>query len=153
AEEQRLRPEVLRRLELDRRAVDEVGRVRRQLLGALADRQPRNPQKGSEPPAISAAEARAVRLAVLAAFPDRVARRREGDRRAVVLAAGGAAALGFEPSGEWMVAVDAEERRTGGRPGGVEIRLGSAIEPEWLIDLFPDRITEVDRRAFNPDTA
>src|SRR4029077_15189688 len=31
-------------------------------------------------------------------------------------------------------------------------RLGSTIEPEWLIDLFPERIEDIDRRAFNPDT-
>jgi ATP-dependent helicase HrpB len=89
---------------------------------------------------------------MLSAFPDRVARQRPGDRRTVVLAAGGSAALGFEPSAEWMVAVDVAKREGGTRTGGVEIRLAANIEPEWLLDLYPDRITDVDRRAFNPDT-
>jgi ATP-dependent helicase HrpB len=42
---------------------------------------------------------------------------------------------------EWVVALDAEERKQGAR-GGVMVRLASAIEPEWLIDLFPERIVE-----------
>ena len=52
----------------------------------------------------------ALRLAILAAFPDRVARRREPRARAVVFAAGGSAELGYEAAGDWLVAVDAEER-------------------------------------------
>jgi len=42
---------------------------------------------------------------------------------------------------EWIVALDAEERRQGAR-GGVVVRLASAIEPEWLLDLFPDQVVE-----------
>ena len=58
----------------------------------------------------------------------------------------------------WLVAVDAEERTAarggikGARGGIVEVRLGSTIEPEWLLDLYPERIEEVDRRAFDPGT-
>jgi ATP-dependent helicase HrpB len=40
------------------------------------------------------------------------------------------------------VAVDIEERREQGVP---LVRLASGIQPEWLLDLFPDRVTE--RRA------
>ena len=53
---------------------------------------------------------------------------------------------------EWLVAVDAEERagapvgpRGMSRPaprGGVVVRLASAIEPEWLLNLFPDDVVE-----------
>jgi ATP-dependent helicase HrpB len=170
AEEARFRPDVLRRLELDRRAVDEVGRARRALAAGLRH-QDGNPgrvpapsreglRSASRAPSTrraprAADQATAVRLAVLAAFPDRVARRRENDRRTAVLAAGGAAALTFEPPGDWMVAVDVEQRKGGagmGAGGGVEIRLGSAIEPDWLLDLFPDHVEEIDRRAFNETT-
>jgi len=76
----------------------------------------------------------------------------------VVFAAGGSAELGYEATGEWLVAVDAEERSAarGGikqaRTGIVEVRLGSMIEPEWLLDLYPERIEEVDRRAFDTRT-
>jgi ATP-dependent helicase HrpB len=42
---------------------------------------------------------------------------------------------------EWLVAIDAESRGAGARP---MVRLASAIEPEWLIDLFPGAIQERD---------
>jgi ATP-dependent helicase HrpB len=146
AERARFGAEVVRRLELDRRALDEVARVRRQLAAGLA-------RRNDAPPAGRPNDSAALRQAVLAAFPDRVARRRADERRAVVLAAGGSASLGFEASHDWLVAVDVEERKRGTRTGGVEVRLGSAIEPEWLLDLFPERVEEVDSRAFNPTTA
>jgi ATP-dependent helicase HrpB len=43
---------------------------------------------------------------------------------------------------ELLVAVEAEERRDQGPP---LVRLASAVEPEWLLDLYPDRV--VDRNA------
>ena len=143
AAEARFRPDVLRRLELDRRATEEVERARRQLVGGDAR--------------VEAAGEQALRLAILSAFPDRVARRREPRGRSVVLAAGGSAELGYEAAGDWLVAADAEERSharagKGVRAGVVEVRLGSKIEPEWLLDLFPDRIEEVDQRAFDEKT-
>jgi ATP-dependent helicase HrpB len=60
------------------------------------------------------------------------------------MAGGGAAELGEASvvrDAEWMVALDAEERAQGAR-GGVLVRLASAIEPEWLIELFPEEIVE-----------
>lgn len=85
-------------------------------------------------------------IAVLAAFPDRVAKRRQGDE--LVLASGGSARLARssvvrEPL---MVAVDIEERREHGLP---LVRLASAIEPEWLLDLFPDRLEARDTLEWN----
>jgi ATP-dependent helicase HrpB len=79
--------------------------------------------------------------ALLRAFPDRVARRR--DRRELILAGGGSATL---PEGahalaksQFLVAIEVEERRERGLP---LVRLAAAIEPEALVDLFPERITE-----------
>ncbi|HEY4395914.1 MAG TPA: ATP-dependent helicase C-terminal domain-containing protein [Polyangia bacterium] len=150
AEAARFRPDALRRLELDGRAVEEVGRVRRQVASAM---EPRGRKATGDP------EAPALRLAVLAAFPDRVARRREPGATTALLAAGGSAELGLAQAGEWLVAIDVVEnrqQRPGGRPGGVgrtpAIRLSSRIEPEWLLDLFPERITDIDRRSFDPRT-
>ncbi|HOL72642.1 MAG TPA: ATP-dependent helicase HrpB [Bryobacteraceae bacterium] len=82
----------------------------------------------------------ALLMAVLAAFPDRVARRRKGND--LLLASGGSAVL--SPSSvvrnhEFLVAVDLEERSEHGLP---LVRLASGIEPEWLLDLFPERVTE-----------
>jgi ATP-dependent helicase HrpB len=147
------RADLLRRLELEPRAVEEVGRAYRQLAAGLTR------GGGRVDPG---AEANALRLAVLTAFPDRVARRREPGGRTALLAGGGSAELGVEQTGDWMVAIDvADDRRAGrgGNPGNPGIsgrapalRLTSRIEPEWLIDLYPQRIVEIDRRAFDPRT-
>ena len=147
AEAARFRPDVLRRLELEARAVDEAGRVRRQLASALDGRRSR---------ADARAETEALRLAVLTAFPDRVARRREAGGKTALLAAGGSAELGLEQTGDWLVAVDVVEDRKSGR-GGLSgrapvVRLSSRIEPDWVLDLFAERVVEIDRRAFDART-
>ncbi|MFL5439590.1 MAG: ATP-dependent helicase HrpB [Myxococcales bacterium] len=85
----------------------------------------------------------AVCIAVLAAFPDRVARRRVAGGAEVVFAGGGSATMARESGvrdAELLVAVDAEERRT--TRASVLVRLASAIEPEWLLDLFADDLME-----------
>jgi ATP-dependent helicase HrpB len=90
-----------------------------------------------------AAREEAVCIAVLAAFPDRVARRRSAGSAEVVFAGGGSATLARESAvrdAELLVAVDAEERRTA--RATVLVRLASAVEAEWLLDLFPDDLAE-----------
>lgn len=91
------------------------------------------------PPRAQAHDARALDLAVLAAFPDRVARRRQG--REVQLAAGGSAILApdCEVHGEFLVAVEIEDRRDQKLP---IVRRATPIEAEWLLDLFPERVQE-----------
>ena len=82
----------------------------------------------------------ALLMAVLAAFPDRVARRRRGNE--LLLAGGGGAILSplsVVHRHDLMVAVDIEERPEQGLP---LVRLASAIEPEWLLDMLPERIRE-----------
>ena len=80
----------------------------------------------------------ALLLSVLAGYPDRVARRRAGKQ--VLLSSGGSAELmGDAPAYEFMVAVDAEDRTDKPMP---IVRMTARIEPEWLIDLFPDRVLE-----------
>jgi ATP-dependent helicase HrpB len=147
AEAGRFRPDALRRLELDARAVEEIGRVRRQLASAL-DRPAASGDAGPE--------TGALRLAILAAFPDRVARRREAAGKTALLAAGGSVELGLEQTGDWLVAVDVVEDRKGGRAGissrAPVARLTSRIEPDWVLDLFADRVVEIDRRLFDPRT-
>lgn len=83
----------------------------------------------------------ALRLAALAGFPDRVAKRREPGKSEVVLASGGSAMLAPESAvrdAQLLVAVDVEESRGRGRI----VRLASAIEPEWLLELFPGELRE-----------
>ncbi len=97
-----------------------------------------------------------LRIATLAGFPDRVAKRRTSNSRDLVLSAGGSARLSEESvvhKAPLMVAVDATERgadKTGGPGSGVLVRLASAIEPEWLAALFPDELQEQVTLAWNP---
>ncbi len=89
-------------------------------------------------------------VALLDAFPDRVARRRPGaPRDELLLATGQIARLATDSvvfDAEWMVCVEAELRD--GR-GGLLVRLASEIEPAWLLDRFIDRIEERDERVWN----
>ena len=75
-----------------------------------------------------------LRRALLAGFPDRVARRRATDGSKLILASGRGATIGRESAvaeGEWLVALDL----TSGRPGQAEalVRMASRLEAEWLI--------------------
>jgi ATP-dependent helicase HrpB len=73
-----------------------------------------------------------IHHAILRAFPDRVARTR--DRRVLLPEAAHTLA-----QSQFFVAIDIEDRRERGLP---LVRLAAAIEPEWLIDLFPEQIVE-----------
>jgi ATP-dependent helicase HrpB len=87
----------------------------------------------------------ALLISVLAGFPDRVARRRTGNQ--VLLSVGGSAEVaGDAPGYEFMVAVDAEDRKDKPLP---LIRMTARIEPEWLIELFPDRVREHSSLEWN----
>jgi ATP-dependent helicase HrpB len=75
-----------------------------------------------------------LRRALLAGFPDRVARRRANDRSRLLLASGRGATMGRESAvaeGEWIVALEL----TSGRPGQAEalVRIASRVEPGWLV--------------------
>jgi len=85
--------------------------------------------------------------AVLEAFPDRIARLSGGG--SYRLAWGGSAQLARDSAlagSPLIVAVEIEERRDSGAP---LIRLASAVKPEWLLDLFPDRVTATSEVAWN----
>jgi ATP-dependent helicase HrpB len=89
----------------------------------------------------------ALLMSVLTAFPDRVARRRQGPE--LQLAGGGPAVLAASSTvtgARFLTAVDAEDRRDQKSP---IVRIASGIEPEWLFDLFPDRVREVSRLEWN----
>lgn len=95
-----------------------------------------------------------LRLALLAAFPDRVAQAREdvGGVRALALAGGGAAKLGpgsVVRTAPWLLALEIEQRRDGERGAQVWVRSACAIEPEWLLELFLDELEERDELQWN----
>ena len=83
-----------------------------------------------------------LRKAILRAFPDRVGRRQAN----VQLANGTFATISADWKPEFLVAVDIEERREQALP---LIRVASAIEPEWLLDLFPERVRSIDQVTWN----
>ncbi len=90
----------------------------------------------------------ALLMSVLAGFPDRVARLRAGSQ--VLLSTGASAEVAGEPPRyEFMVAVDAEDRKDKPLP---LIRLTARIEPGWLIDLFPDHVREQSSVTWNHAT-
>ena len=80
----------------------------------------------------------ALGLSLLAAFPDRVAKRQR-DRDITLAGGGGSAALAEDSHARFLIAVDIEDRREKGVP---IVRIAHPIEPEWLIELFSDRIEE-----------
>jgi ATP-dependent helicase HrpB len=76
----------------------------------------------------------ALGLAILQAFPDRVARRRKDNQ--LLLASGGSAVLACETRADFLVALDIEDRSEHALP---LVRLFCAIEPDWLIDKMTER--------------
>lgn len=88
----------------------------------------------------------ALLISLLTGFPDRVARQRTGKQ--VLLSMGGSAEVAGEaPRYEFMVAIDAEDRQEKPLP---IIRMMARIEPEWLIDLFPEHVREQANLTWNP---
>lgn len=132
----------LQGLSLDVGAVQAVDRVQKQLRRAVDGRNPR--------PAGEQAREAALLQSVLAGYPDRVAKRRRPRAPELLLFGGGTATLAEasvvqEP--ELMVAVDAEER-----PGkGAMVRLASAVEPEWLLEVNPKALEEADALQWNAE--
>jgi len=102
-------------------------------------------RKIARPPRQTRHDDNAILMSVLVGFPDRVARRRAGNH--VLLSTGTSAELsGGPPAYEFMIALDAEERKEKPLP---LIRMTARIEPEWLIDLFPDRVREQSGVTWN----
>jgi len=126
---------VLLESEWDGRTAQTVRQIRR----LVNPQGPRGARRGRDEDALL--------ISVLAAFPDRVARRRQGSE--VQLAGGGPAQLAPSSTvtgAPFLVAVEAEDRRDQKMP---LIRMASAIEPEWLLDLFPERVRETAEVSWN----
>jgi ATP-dependent helicase HrpB len=133
-------------LGLDPGAVQSVRRAHRQL-------QRLGPAKKAEPASSQTDTKEGLLIAILSAFPDRVAKRRKAGSRELLLAGGGTAMLAISSGVHhpmFAVAVDAEERREHSRnESSVVVRLASAIEIEWLAGLFPEDIVEKTELIWN----
>jgi ATP-dependent RNA helicase HrpB len=142
----------LRAMNLDAGAVMAVGRVARRLLASRG-------RGGGRGRAVARGRGKegcddALLISILAGYPDRVAKRRslKPDNRELLLSGGGAARL--SPSSvvgrsEFLVAIDAEERRDANQARTRVVRIASRIEPEWLIDLFADQLRETAEAKWN----
>jgi ATP-dependent helicase HrpB len=140
-------PHRLRSLELDARTAQAVDRAGRQLARIARDQAPR-------PDSLEQVE-RALGIAVLAGFPDRVAKRRRRGARELVLSSGASAELGESSvvhEAPLLVAVDVEERAHAGRSSAAIVRIASAIDGEWLLDLYPDLLEHGEELVFNADS-
>jgi len=176
AEDGRFAPNVLRAIGLAPGALHAVARASSQLTRAVVrgaatgahdgtSTRLTTPPSANVPPAMPGrgqypAET-ALGIALLAGYPDRVAKRLRAGGRALALAGGGSAELSESSvvrEADWMVALDAEERggthgavqRQSPRSAGTVVRLASAIEPDWLIDLFSDRVVERSTAVYDP---
>jgi ATP-dependent helicase HrpB len=102
----------------------------------------------ARPPKQTSHEDGALLQSLLAGFPDRVARLRSGNQ--VLLSSGlSAEVFGERPGYEFPLVLDAEDRHENPLP---LVRLTSSIEPEWLLDLFPERMQESTSVLWNRTT-
>jgi ATP-dependent helicase HrpB len=138
-------PQRLQSHGLDPRSVEAVARAERQLTRLLP--------KNRRLPEYDDDSEQALLQTVLTGFPDRVARRRKPQGLDIVLSSGKTARLSptsVVRSEEFLLAIDVEERGgKAGESGGV-VRLASAIRPEWLLDLYGDRVSASDELTWNP---
>lgn len=134
-----------RDLGLEPVALRQVQRVERQLTGLVrawarqAPPRPVNPQD-------------ALDVALLQAFPDRLARRRTARGPELELSGGTAVKLAptsqvTEP--ELLLVIDAEERRDG-RGLTTWVRLASGLDASQVLDVFADRVEAVAEFTWNP---
>ncbi|MBX7096921.1 MAG: ATP-dependent helicase HrpB [Myxococcaceae bacterium] len=128
---------------VDQGALQTATRVKSQLQRLVDSRR-------ATRPADAHAREQALLRAVLAGYPDRVAKRRRALAPQVVFATGGDATLdetSVVRDAEWLVCADAEERK-----GGVVVRLASQVEPEWLLDAAPELLRDEDTHVWNAQT-
>jgi len=135
-------PARLRAHELDAQPALAALRARDQLARLIGA--PREPSRALED------DEEALLVATLAAFPDRVARRVAPTSPDVVFADGGAATLdegcGVREAA-FLVACDADVQR-----GRTRVRMASRVEPDWVLELFPERVRDLAEARFDAKT-
>lgn len=163
AERARFAPASLRAAGLNPNAVRHVERARRQLQRLVQGGKREDESDARQRPSdgrLSAEAEEALLVSVLAGYPDRVARRRDlkEEGAELLLSGGGSARLAPESvvrGAEFLVAVEAEERKGAGvanspaRGAQALVRLASAVEPDWLLDLFADSLQEKTEARWN----
>ena len=114
-------------------------------LGDAARQQLRHLLRIVKPARADADDDDALLYALLMGFPDRVAQRKTGSQ--VMLANGTAAEIvGLPPQYSLMLALDVEHRTEKPLP---QVRLVARVEPEWLLDHFPEQVREERSLTWN----
>jgi ATP-dependent helicase HrpB len=134
----------LRRLNLSQPSVHAVARAYEALRAKIA----RSQAMADDPDS-------ALRKALLLGFPDRVARRRNPTSHDLTMMNGTFARLSERSvvqNASWLIAHDVERRVDRGRRGDVSwVTVATQIEPDWLLDLFPDRIQDEQQLQWNAE--
>ena len=114
-------------------------------LGEAARQQLKHLLRLVKPLRLQTNDDEALLQSLLMGFPDRVAQRKSGNQ---VMLAGGTAAeiVGQPPPFPLMLALDAENRSEKTLP---QIRLLARVEPEWLLDYFPEHVREETELIWN----
>jgi ATP-dependent helicase HrpB len=127
--------DALRRIGLDAGPTLAVSRAAARLEPRRARDAESDPEKAED----------AILLSVLAGYPDRVVKRVHG--RTLAVAGGGTAELSVSSAvrnAPWMVAVDADTQK-----GRAVVHVASEIQPEWLIELYPDGVRETTETTWD----
>lgn len=139
AEGARFEPRRLSFMGLDARTARTVERTRDKLVQMI--------RETGDAPATLADVEQAVQKALLAGFPDRLARRRAPSDPGLILFSGKSARLADTSvvREAWlMVTLDAEESA-----GRIVVRVASAVEPAWIFDGHPDLVEMSDELEWN----
>jgi ATP-dependent helicase HrpB len=162
AEAERFAANALRRLSLHQSRVASVRASYQQIRRDLKLAPGRSAGPAELPPQRDTDSQRALSLALLAGFPDRVARRQKPGGRDLILATGHVAQLAEESvarSAHLLIALDAEDRSQApvSLPRGtkqaarqaIRVRLAAPLEAEWLLDFAAHGITEKEELGWD----
>jgi ATP-dependent helicase HrpB len=131
---------------IDRGTAHQVERAAKQ-LERIADTRSRGPGDDDEVD-------RALQISILTGYCDRVGKRRAERSAEITFAGGGSATLAPTSAvldAQFVVAVDVADTGARGQSSKMVVRRASAIDPAWLLDLYLDRITELDELTWNAD--
>lgn len=152
AQDERFRAAALRRLGLHAGRVETVRKVHQQLLRQVSNQSSQHfsKQVGQNTSQSTTAEpsthAQALGLCLLAAFPDRVARRRKPAGSELTLCSSHAARLSADTAvrnAEFLLAISTDPRG--------QVTLASPLQPEWLLDFCEDAIDCVDELVWDSE--
>ena len=147
AAERQFRPEACQSLGIQAAAARQVG----PLLGQFLEIARREGLDASR----RAPREQALRKCILIGFSDRVARRLDSGTLRCELAHGRRGVLARESvvqDSELFVAAEVQEREGGGKNVTTILSLATAIEPQWLEELFPEDLAVTPRVYYDPAT-